>query len=392
MLTFAETPWQVISGAIVLLVGVLIAVRQHKYFRIPVSLALLLYAWHTIFCVASLLYSMSNISDAATYYVDSVSYSVSPSLGTEAIVFITSIFSRSLSFSYAGVYLVFNVFGYLGMLALFAAFRQLSVGASRYNAMFALFVILLPGLSFWSSAIGKDALTFMGAGLACWGALNLGRRYPAMILAFIAMLVARPHIAGILAVSFTLTSLLFLRMGLLAKAFLAFLTIPLAVGAVIFVLSFTGINDPTSLEAISQRIESQQAYNLDGGSSVSIADMSVPMRVITYLFRPMFLDATGMLGLIVSVENLALLAVTAMAGYSMLSSKSSLSRFQIAFLSIFAFTTLMVLANSTANLGIAIRQKWMFLPMLLMLAFSFIGQAPKVRRVEAPMPWRRLNT
>ena len=42
------------------------------------------------------------------------------------------------------------------------------------------------------------------------------------------------------------------------------------------------------------------------------------------------------------------------------------------FMLIFAITTLLVLAVTTANSGIAVRQKWMFMPMLLYFFFLFM--------------------
>jgi hypothetical protein len=45
---------------------------------------------------------------------------------------------------------------------------------------------------------------------------------------------------------------------------------------------------------------------------------------------------------------------------------------------LFALASLFVLANTTANLGIAVRQKWMFLLILFILIFSHISK-PKVK-------------
>ena len=42
------------------------------------------------------------------------------------------------------------------------------------------------------------------------------------------------------------------------------------------------------------------------------------------------------------------------------------------FMLIFAITTLLILSVTTANTGIAVRQKWMFMPMLLYFCFLFM--------------------
>lgn len=386
MLSFADTPWQIISAIIAFISGLILAHVQKRIFRVPVALSMSMYIWHTFFCIFYMLYSFNNTADATSYYIHSKVYQGFSFTGTDFIYFLTSIFSNTMSMSYGGTFLVYNIFGFIGMVSLSSAFLEVTNGAKRGVIIFLLAALFLPGLSFWSSAIGKDALTFMGAGLACWAVLNLGRRYPAMAFAFLVILVARPHIAGILAASLGLTLVLFLRTGIMAKFFTLALTAPLALGAVIFGLDYAGVGDPTSLESISERIAVQQGHNLEGGSSVSITDMSVPMRLVTYMFRPMLLDASGALGLVASFENLALLSIFLIAVFGALGNTSSLSRFHIFFFLTFSIITWTILANTTANSGIAIRQKWMFVPMMLTLALSVMGRPRISARAAWPIP------
>lgn len=377
LLSIANNPQEVFSTAAVIIVGACMAIGQRRIFKINVQTALILYVWHTVFSFAYLHYTTHNIADSIMYYHQSLLPIEKLELGTGAVIGITRVLTAGLSLSYGGAFMVYNILGFLGMIAFASALQEVTVGSRAYAWYVALGVLFLPGLSFWSGAIGKDALTLLGSGLLCWAALNLSRRYLAILAALLLFLVARPHIAGILAVSLSLTSIFFLRIRLLARVLALAVLMPVCVVLVIFGLEFAGVTDPTDLTAISDRIELQASRNMEGGSSVSISEMSVPVRAFIYLFWPMIVHANGVLGLVVSAENMVLLAIILAAVLSLGNNRSSLSKWQIAFYLTFSAASLLLLSNTTANLGIAIRQKWMFLPMILTLAVSILGR-PKL--------------
>lgn len=373
MLIIADSAWHVFSGLIVFLAGLWLALAQKRIYSVGHRLAVFFYLWHTAFCLYYFQYSLTNIADATNYYLFSLTYDLGPEFGTRGIYFLTSFFSAGLGMSYGGTFLVYNVIGFIGMLAFASALQEVTRGASALARQVSLLLILLPGLSFWSAAIGKDALSFMAAGLATWGALNLSRRYPALVVATLAFLLARPHMAGILLASVTLALLFASRVGLIKKALLLLVALPSAAVAVTFGAQFAGLGDATSAQDIAEYFEERQGHNLGGGSSVDIAGMSFPMRLLTYLYRPFFFDSGGLMGLAVSIENLIIVLVSLCAlGLWLLGRKSQLGGFALMFFIVFSAAALFVLANTTANLGIAIRQKWMFLPMLLVLSVSIL--------------------
>jgi hypothetical protein len=299
-------------------------------------------------------------------------------LGTYAITYLVSVFTR-FNMSYGNVFLVFNLFGFVGMLGFAAALRSATQGKGRFLQWLAFLLPFLPGLSFWSSAIGKDALTFMGAGLACWAAIEPAKRYPAFIIAFLAFLLGRPHMAGIYLASAALAVIWFSRVSMMKKSMLILLLSPAAVAAVLFGLEYAGLGDAKNTGDVAEYFENRQGQNMEGSSSVDIAGMSIPMRLFTYTFRPLILDAEGILGFAVSLENAVILAMFLVFLGRLFSHRSTLPRFASGFYIIYVVVASFVLANTTANLGIAIRQKWMFLPMLILLMVALMG-ADKARR------------
>jgi len=116
---------------------------------------------------------------------------------------------------------------------------------------------------------------------------------------------------------------------------------------------------------------------MDGGGAVDISSMSVPVRVATYLFRPFPHEARSIPQLAASADNLILIFVfvAVLVGIFVRRSVRQLD------LNYFALTysalALFVLAMTTANLGIAVRQKWMFVPVLLFFWVSVIGSGQR---------------
>lgn len=375
MLSIADTPWHVISAIMVFFVGLVVAMMQRRVFRVPVSYAVGLYLWHTVFCAYYFYYSLSNVADAQTYYLYSLNIGAPFALGTVSIYYLVAIFSDLMGMSYLGVFLVFNIFGYVGMVALASVMRSLLRDSSQLIRTVGTAALLLPSLSFWSSAPGKDSLAFMAVGLMCWAAPRLQHRYPAALIATAVFLAVRPHMAAILIASLAATVIFADNVLPRVKAVLIALAAPAAVAAVIFGAQYVGFREQGNLSGLASYVETRQGYNLEGGSSVDIASMNVPFRMFTYLFRPLFFDTNSILGIVVSVENLILLLLSVIAISRMSVQRSLLSMFESRFYLLYIIVSWALLANTTANLGIAIRQKWMFLPMLLLIIVSYLGRS-----------------
>jgi hypothetical protein len=384
MFNFIETPLHVIFAALTILAGVFICFLQRKILHIRIELALIFFGWHTAMCIYYYYYSIGSPSDSRGYYIRSFYPDVKFSLGTSAIDYITSIFS-SLDMSYGNIFLIYHTLGFIGMLAFASALGEQTVNASRRVRWLAFLVMLLPSLSFWSSAIGKDAVTFMGAGLAAWAVLAPARRYPAVAIAFAAFLLARPHMAGIFIASYAAGAILLSRTSVMTKVVLMLVLSPIAAVTVMFGLQYAGLGEASGTGDVVEYFNRRQSLNDEGGSSVDIAGMSIPLRLFTYLFRPLFFDAGGLLGLVVSAENLIILLIFLYSIRKIVFGRTTLPRFANGFFMLFSVVSWFVLANTTANLGIAIRQKWMFLPMLILLIFSALSRRrPISRHIELP--------
>jgi hypothetical protein len=374
MLIFAGTVWQLVSLVSVFLLGGMLAVRLSRVFGVPVGRAIFFYLWHALFYLVFFWFSQGGRADSSGYYLESLDYGGGIEVGTAGVEWLASICSVGLGLSYGGVSLVFSLFGFVGLLALAGALRGVSLRQSMAARRTILLLLMLPSISFWTSGIGKDAISFMGAGLACWASLNLSRRYPAMVIAVLAIFFVRPHIAAILIACLAITVIVMWRGRPLHKLLLALAILPAAIVGVRFGIEFAGFGGAVTASDVTEFIDMRQGYNSQGSSSIDIAGMSVAGRIFAYIFRPLFFDAPGLMGLLVSFEHLVILLVAMWFIVRVWRAESDQSLFARGFCFLFVFTSLLVLANTTANLGIAIRQKYMFLPMLYLLIFSYGGR------------------
>mgnify|MGYP003577012049 CR=1 FL=1 len=373
-MALVETPWHVLGAFLVFVFGLLLMINVGRRLDLKRPSIILLYCWHTLFCFIYVIYVLKNGGDAVEYYRDALTLR-RWELGTAAISGIAAPFIHVIGLSFLGVNLVFSLFGAIGLLAFYASLKAEIRDKPRWVRRLALLVVLLPSVSFWSAALGKDALAFMATGLALWAAINLRDRSLVMWFAVGIMLIIRPHMAGImilaLGVSLTFTS----SMSHLRKFAFSTLIILAAAIMIPLALRYAGLGSAESIAEVGDYIEQRQMYNREGGGGIDISSMNAPMRAFTYLFRPLPFEAHNFSALAASMDNVLLLALTGFGIWGLANRRKGLPGANRIFLWCYSAACLGVLSMTTANLGISVRQKWMFLPMIIFLLFSVTGRA-----------------
>jgi hypothetical protein len=358
---------------IVFLIGMYIVVVLAKHFSITRKRALFLYCWHAGFSIVYLVYSLSNPADASAYYNLSLVNSYAFSGVSDFVYWLTKLFSVRLGLDYLGVFLVYNIVGSIGLISFFASLKQASVGRRMWVRRLSLLVVLLPSVSFWSAAIGKDAIAFMAAGLSLWAALNMGGRLKLMAFAVFAMFLVRPHVAGMMIIALLIASFFDPALTRRRKVFLFGITTGVAISLIPFAIRYAGLSS-LDIEAILAYINLRQSYNQAGGGGIDISSMGLPLQLFTYLFRPLPYEASTLFQLASSMDNLVLLFICAAGGLGLLKGRRPLVSANWVFLWVFVVGCWLMLAVTTANLGISVRQKWMFAPMLVFLLVSITGR------------------
>ena len=385
---------------IVPLVGWGIVSATRGWFRCSADRARKLYVWHTLMCVAYAFYVTSDGGDAVSYYAMPVDYGEFRP-GTMAVRVMSQYLKDLLGLSFLGVSFVFNIGGALGLMAFDSALREVTSSASLVVRQRAGWLPFLPSLSFWSSAIGKDSLAFLAVGLTVWAAFSLGSRLVPLVVSVFVLLVLRPHIAAILVTCVAVGFLLQPGLNVIVRMALGVLALASASIVVPYAMGNLGLEDPMDTEEIAEYIEKRQTYNITGGAGVDISEMSPPVQLFTYLFRPLPFEARNVFSLAASFDNTVLLALFVGGALAAFRRRSSSYRGNLWFLLAYGLSSWMVLAATTSNLGIAMRQKWMFVPMLVVLCVSALAGAsrsslaPVRRHAQRPrgrlVPQRRVQ-
>lgn len=374
-----------IAGVLWLTIGVLLSIALSFSLRSPAPGVLFVY--HLSAAFLSWLYSSNNPADSMDYYSTALSSSLRPEVGTALIAWVTATLREALQASYLDLFMVFHLTGYLGVVILYQLLRvilsstELSSTQSSTRRNLVWLFALLPGLHVWTSAIGKDAPVFLGVLCFMWGVFSSRGRVPLLLVGLTICGVIRPHIAALLAGSATLALVLSRNVRPVWRITLILALAGGLWGAMPFLLSFVQLE---SVDAVSVRsyVEERQGMNLEGGSSEEIANYSFPFQWFTFLFRPIFVDASGLLALVASLENLVYLVALVLHAPSIVrllfaGEHSFFVRFNFVYWAIGSS----ILGMTTANLGLALRQKMMVVPAMLLLIAA--AHAQRVRSHEA---------
>ena len=375
-----------LSGIVILFLTCIISLgiiasfaRKFPRFRLDLLKPLLFY--HLILAIVYYLYAIFNPSDSHYYYIKLVdqikgdNWFAYYSTSTGFIEFIGYPFVNYLGFSYEAMMCLFAFFGFVGFIYFYILFRE----NIRFKHTFAgydllLLLFYLPNLHFWSSSFGKGAVIFMGVGMFFYGLSDLRNRWITVGVAAILIYHIRPHILLVILVS-SMIGFVFTTKGISVPLRIVFLLFAGTAFYFIYesVFQMVGVDEN---EFISQGLNlSSRARELSKTSSgVDIGSYSWPMKLFTFLFRPLFFDAPGLLGLVVSVENLFYLLFSlrlfSLSGLRYLLFSNFLIK-----TAFFSFLTVSIaLAQISGNLGLAMRQKSQVMMLFMFFILSFLDQ------------------
>ena len=371
---------QLLTTIVVLIVSFLICLKLGvAFFRLSTKRVIKLFLWHFIFCLIYIFYVTNVGGDANGYFSRANAGLVNFNVGTRFVDWLTSILIN-LNLSFVGVFFFFNCLGTIGLLAFDSTLKSIPSHSKKFTSL-KTFLPFLPSISFWSAGLGKDAISFLAISLAIWSITRLRKKNSILVISIIIMLLVRPHIAAIMVVALC-TSIAFERGVKLPIKVLVLLISLLGTSLILpFALKYSGVSSYGGLnsESIQTYIDKRQSYNLEGGSSVNIDSMSLPMQMFTYLFRPFPFEARSITSLFASLDNMVLFMIIIIGLKSIFHKNLKYDFANRKFLWVYSLLTLVILSMTTANLGIAMRQKWMFVPVIMYLFLSAISVS-KIRR------------
>lgn len=356
----------------------LLDIIKRKHRVVNRSLLNSVYWYHALFTVIYYAYATFNSSDSLAYFARaeraSTGFLETYSTGTGFIDFVAYPFVAGMGFSYEMMMVLFSWAGYWGFVFFYICFRE----NTRYNHKVLGFDMLkllmfLPNMHFWTVSLGKGSLIFMGLGIATYGLSKIRSRIPALVWGLVIVYHVRPHV------------FLFMCMGIILGLFTGREKIPLyqkilVLGGGIIamfilydkVLGFVGLDSENVVESFESFSGKRAAELAKAGSGVDTSNYPLLLKLFTFWFRPLFVDAPGALGLFVSCENLIYVILTAKLFdrqfIKYLRKSPALVKSSI----IIFIASSIALSTTMANLGIIIRQKSMVMYFYFFLILSFV--------------------
>ncbi len=338
-----------------------------------ISTPWILYLVHLVLTLTYILYTSSASSDSFKYFRVSAASESWVKLfgsGTTFIYFFAWPFTHLLGLSYYAAMALFSFFGLLGLFFLYSAVKEnvnyqpkLIQGLGIIELVF-----FLPNAHFWTSSLGKGSVMILGMGLIFWGLSRFNRRFVFILVGLIIVYFTRPHI--LLAVVLgTICGLIFTSSGI--KGYVKWGIITLSLLVFYFtsdnVIEFANTDGLNILDSGSSEDFQHKVSSLGRASTgVDIQNYSLPMKLFTFWFRPLFVDAPGVLGFISSIENLFYLYMFFIVIKEAIRNWNDLNGWYKICLFVFLIASL-ALAQISGNLGIAMRQKAQVMPLFFIV-------------------------
>ncbi len=303
---------------------------------------------------------------------------------TKFVLWLCYVPAKVLGLNYITGNILFGFLGFIGIRYIFVMVADLfPANHSVLNIPLFPTVFYFLNLHFWTAGVGKDAISFWGIAWFLFALQNYKKRWWQGLIALFFVYMARPHMGQALiggaALAIMLSSEMKLHFKILLGLAALFGTYYLMDGT----LEFLKLEE-FDLEAISQ-LSDTTISNLNRrtvGSAVDISSYSWPMRLFTYMFRPLFIDAHNFVAIFSSFENILYLWLSLFI-YRNWTPEAirDMPLFIKAGMITFIPVTLAFM-NSLSNLGIVMRMKNMTIVYFLLFCFFLIAYNKHLRYLK----------
>jgi len=362
---------------------------QQRHRRLDRRFLTILFFYHSLLAITYYLYALFNASDSVGYFLRALNKTKGDEwfnyfgISTAFIDFISFFLINRVGFTYEASMAFFSWLGFLGFLFFYILYTEKIRSSPKIFGIDGIWLLfLLPNLHFWSSSLGKGSLIFFGFGLFFYSLNKPGARFLTILLGGWIIFQIRPHIFYVILVAIALGYTFSTKGVALGYRFVILI---LAAFVLYYInediLKFTGLED----ESIMDPLISHRASELSKATSgIDINAYSIPEKLFAFWFRPLFFDAPGILGLIVSFENLFYMVffvrLLTPNGIRYLATADAITKTCIlTFLGV-SFA----LAQISGNLGLAMRQKSQVMILMLFVILKLMDEQ-RIARIKNKM-------
>lgn len=342
---------------------------------------LLLFAYHTIF-VFTYWNNLSDCgADACVYWflrrftIDSSQTWFSYfGLSTNFLLFLNYPLVSYLKIDFLYGFMLYGMVGFIGILNLYKILSHYDYGKVKILGMpICIIILFLPNMHYWTSAIGKDALSFFSISYIFLHIVKNKGFNLQLLLVIAFFFLIRPHIEVFLLTSVATAVILNnKKLALSKRIFLAVIGVIVIPILITVTLSFVHL-DLDNMEEISENFQSIGAHLSERATSaIPMNDYILPVKIFTFWFRPFIFDIHDSATFTLAVENIITFIIFFWAFAIRLKWKFKLP-YQVLAIILFSLITTMFYCYRDTNLGIIIRMKNMVFPFLIVYPLYIIS-------------------
>ena len=350
--------------------------REHKW--VKAGLLNQMFWYHMFFGLVYWTYAQFNRSDSMNYFAKTKNFwrnwfdAYSP--GTDFVEWLAFPWVRWFGFNYDMMMFMTTWLGFWGFVYFYLFFKENLRFNPKFEGWDAITIFMfLPNMHFWTASLGKGAIIFAGIGFLVYGLSWPGKRIPHMLFGGYLCYMIRPHILFAILIGMGVGFVLGKeKVPLYQKYLVAFGALAISVFVYEDLLTFLGYDPNNVLESFEEESGLNAQRLQSAGSGVDMGSYSLPMKLFTFWFRPLFIDSPNAIGLIVSMENALYIYM-----FSKVVNKDFIKYIQVApamvkmsavvFISISISMTFVM-----SNLGIIIRQKSQIMYFMLFVVVAFM--------------------
>jgi len=341
-----------------------------------------LFLYHLFFFVVYYITTIISRSDSQEYYRKASeiggNWNLIANTSTRFIDNFAAPFTY-LGLSYESVMLLFSWFGYIGFVYAYLFFREnIPVNVTVFKKYDLLTLLLfLPNMHFWTASLGKGSLIFMGLMLFAFAIKKPRNRFLTLIIGGYFVYMIRPAVmlfvlAGVMIGLLTGRE----KLGIGTRVIVVLASIAFLYGASSTILGSVEIdqNSENVVEDFQDYASAQSDRLETSKSGVAMQSYSLPFKLFTFWFRPLFVDSPSTLGLFSSAENLVYLLLF----YNIFNMRFIAFIIKAPYMVKMSAITFLVASYAMtfvmSNLGIIMRQKTMVMYFGFFVVYYFLAE------------------
>jgi len=290
-------------------------------------------------------------------------------------------------------FLVYGWLSFIGLLFFWRAYR-IAISPKR-DTIYLLWILLMPSLLYWPSAIGKDAFILLAAGICAYGtACLLTQRLTtglvALALGLLGMIMVRPHFALAIVGGLALATVFRRNDGGVFRT-LVILAFVLGVGFVALqsAKSFFGIS-AFNQSAIVKTLSEASSQTSGGGSAftpvVVNSPLKLPLAAATVFYRPFPFEAHSAQEMLTAIEGTVLFILSIRALPATIRALRSGRTYPYFLYCAGALLVFVVAFSGFSNFGILARERSVIQPLFLVFLSLPRRRKQDADNFRAPAP------